>query len=474
MDRNVPEYESRRQSSRVIPGKVGREAVFASALSILLACTPAPDGADDDARSQAAASDAVVDAGAPESPTVRLGVDVLLRDSLALLRGRRVGLITNHTGLSWTPPAEGRGAPEDGVSTIDRLASHPEIELVALFSPEHGIRGRAEAGERVASERDPATGLPIHSLYGETRRPTPAMLRDVDALVFDIQDIGTRYYTYVWTMALAMEAAGGAGLPFVVLDRPNPIGGRLVQGNVLEPAFATFVGLYPVPMRHGLTTGELARMLVGEFGIDVDLHVVPMEGWRRDTWYDDTGLPFIPPSPNMPSLASATHYPGTCLFEGTNLSVGRGTARAFQQIGAPWLAADTVVDRLNALVRTPGAGTGDGPAGLVGVRFEAVEFTPDSPGDGKFGGEPVRGIRFVATDRQRYDPTRAAVAALVEIQRLHADRLEWRVAHFDRLAGTDALRRAIVEGVSLRGAVEGWAAQAARFDTARGPYLLYP
>jgi beta-N-acetylhexosaminidase len=346
------------------------------------------------------------------------------------------------------------------VSTIDRLHQADDVELVALFGPEHGIRGRVEGGERVADDIDPATGAPIYSLYGETRKPTPAMLEGLDLLLFDIQDIGARYYTYVWTMALAMEAAGEAGVVFVVLDRPNPIGGRLVQGNVLDPEYATFVGLYPVPMRHGLTVGELARLLAGHFGIAVDLRVIPMEGWTRTTWYDATGLPFTPPSPNMPSLASATHYPGTCLFEGTNLSVGRGTDLAFQQIGAPWLDAEAVVDTLNA-------------AGLEGVRFEAVSFVPEAPGDRKYDGEMVQGVRFVATDREHYDPTHAAIAALTAIYARHPDQVEWYVAHFDRLAGTDGVRTAILAGDPFEAIVASWEVQTEDFENLRRPYFLY-
>jgi uncharacterized protein YbbC (DUF1343 family) len=431
------------------------------ATGIALACGPAGGAPDPGASAGRSAEPADTAAAATTEPgPVGLGIDALLTDSLHLVRGRRVGLITNHTGLSWP------GGGDSAVSTIDRLAAAPEVDLVALFSPEHGIRGRARAGETVADEVDPATGIPIHSLYGETRRPTPAMLEGVDVLAFDIQDIGTRYYTYVWTMALAMEAAGEAGIPFLVLDRPNPLAGRLVQGNVLDPEFATFVGLYPVTMRHGLTAGELARMLVGEFGVDVELTVLPMDGWTRSAWYDDTGLPFVPPSPNMPSLASATHYPGTCLFEGTNLSVGRGTDRAFQRIGAPWLDATAVAARLNARAEGPGAE-------LPGVRFEPESFVPASPGDRKFDGETVQGIRFVVTDRDRYDPTTAAVAALVEIQRTHADRLEWRTSHFDRLAGTAALRTGIVAGEDVAALTSSWSGEQARFDALRRPYLLY-
>lgn len=382
-------------------------------------------------------------------PAVRLGIDVLLDRGAEPIRGKRVGLITNHTGF---------GA---GGSSIDLLHGHEEVELVALFSPEHGLQGRAEAGEHVASGRDPRTGLPIHSLYGETRKPTPEMLEGLDALVFDIQDIGTRYYTYVWTMALALQAAAEHGLTFVVLDRPNPLGGERAQGNVLEESHASFVGLYPVPMRHGLTAGELARFLNGEYRIGADLVVVPMEGWRRAMWYDETGLEWIAPSPNMPSLESAIHYPGTCLFEGTNLSVGRGTEIAFQQIGAPWLDNETLARRLNEY-------------GLPGVRFEPVRFTPESPGDGKFGGQTVRGIRFVATDRDRYDPTRAAIAALVEIRRLHPDRLEWRAAHFDRLVGNGRVRTAIAAGTPFSEIVASWDDELAAFHARSSRYWLYP
>ena len=433
-----------------------RQSLVGPALAVLLA-GPVACGAGDaePVRTEPAAAPAghAAAGDTARASAVALGADILFRDSLHLVRDRRVGLITNHTGVSWPG--------DSAVSTIDRLASAPGIELVALYSPEHGIRGRAEAGEAVASDVDAATGIPIHSLYGETRRPTPAMLEGVDLLLFDIQDIGTRYYTYVWTMALAMEAAGEAGIPFVVLDRPNPLGGRLIQGNVLDPAYATFVGLYPVPMRHGLTAGELARLLVAEHGVDVELRVVPMDGWTRDLWYDDTGLPFIPPSPNMPSLASATHYPGTCLFEGTNLSVGRGTDRAFQQVGAPWLDADGIARALNG-----------GP--YPGVRVEAVTFTPESPGDGKFGGTPVAGLRFVVTDRERYDPVRVAVGALLAIHAAHPDSLAWREAHFDRLAGTDRLRTLILRDAPLDEITGSWAQQRAPYAEAVKGIMLYP
>ena len=388
---------------------------------------------------------------APEARTeveLRPGIDVLLDDSLHLVRERRVGLITNHTGLD-----------RSGRSSIDRLAEHPDVDLVALYSPEHGIEGRAEAGERVASRSDARTGVPIHSLYGDTRRPTEDMLEGIDVLLFDLQDIGARYYTYVYTMAYAMEEAGRRGIPFVVLDRPNPIGGEALQGNVLDPAFSTFVGLYPVPMRHGMTPAELARLYVGEFGIDVDLRVVPVAGLTRSMTFDDTGLPWVPPSPNIPSVESALAYPGTCLFEGTPLSVGRGTDRAFQWVGAPWLDGEALSAALNAY-------------GFEGVRFEPATFTPSGAGDGKFDGVEVSGVRVVPLDAG-FDAPRVGAAMVIEAYRASGDRWSWNVAHFDRLAGTDALRLGIEAGAELDELTAGWGEQLRAFAALREPYLIY-
>ncbi len=420
--------------------RVGAGLVAAGA--VLLAVNLVARGGRD------SAVDASGGAGAQAAGEARPGIEVLLADSIHLVEGRRAGLVTNHTGID-----------RRGVSTIDLLHRDARLELVALYSPEHGIRGEAEAGELVDSGMDPSTGLPIHSLYGATRKPTPEMLEGVEVLLFDIQDIGARYYTYVYTMALAMEAAGEAGIPFVVLDRPNPIGGAEVQGNVLDPAFASFVGMYPIPMRHGMTPGELARLLQGEFGVDVELGVAPLSGWSRGDWFTDTGLPWVAPSPNMPSVESARHYPGTCLFEGTNLSVGRGTPIAFQQIGAPWLDGEALAANLAAY-------------GLPGVRFEAVRFVPENPGDGKHGGVEVGGVRLVATN-PGYDPTEAAVAALIEAAALSGDRWEWREATFDRLAGTDRLRLAVEAGASLEEVRAAWQPDLIGFRRVRERYLLY-
>lgn len=397
-------------------------------------------------RGEVAAAEA--EAGPPSS-TVLPGIDVLLKDSLHLIQGHRLGLITNHTGLD----AQGR-------SSIDRLAELPDADLVALFSPEHGIRGNKEGGVEIAGDFDERTGLPIHSLYGATRKPTPEMLQGIDLLLFDIQDVGARFYTYVSTMAMGMEAAGEQGLPFLVLDRPNPIGGNQVQGNVLDPAFSTFVGLFPIPTRHGMTPGELALLFRGEFGVEADVTVVPVQGWSGDLLFSDTDLPWVAPSPNMPSQESALHYPGTCLFEGTPLSVGRGTDFAFQVVGAPWLDGPELARALESY-------------GFSGIRFEAIRFTPENPGDGKFGGQEIPGVRLVYLD-DSYDPTVAALALIIETRRMSGEAWEWRESHFDRLAGTDRLRPGLEAGVSIEELTEGWQEALDAFRSLSEPYLLYP
>ena len=384
------------------------------------------------------------------APAVVTGLEALLRDSPGPLEGKRIGLITNHTGID-----------NSGTLGFERLHADPRIDLVALFSPEHSITGRVEAGEHVDSTRESRTGLPVHSLYGETRKPTQLMLDNVDVLVFDIQDIGTRYYTYVWTMALAMQAAAEHDRDFVVLDRPNPIGGDLFQGNIQDSTQLTFVGLYPVPMRHGFTPGELARYINDVHGIGARLTVIPLENWTRSMWFDETGLPWLAPSPNMPTVESAAHYPGTCLFEGTNVSVGRGTDAAYSQIGAPWIDGDSLAARLRRY-------------DMPGVRIDPVTFTPRNPGDGKYADTEVHGVRFTVTDRSTYDPARAGIAALVEIRALGTDSLTFMTAHFDRLAGTDRVRALLTGGVTMDSITSGWAAQRAEFANVRQRFLLYP
>jgi uncharacterized protein YbbC (DUF1343 family) len=379
---------------------------------------------------------------------VRPGIDVLLDDSLHLVRDRRVGLVTNQSGVDAV-----------GVSDVVRLRT-AGIRLVALFSPEHGFRGAADPGAAVASSVDSATGLPIYSLYGRTSAPTPEMLGGIDVMLVDLQDVGARYYTWLFTTIEVMKAAGRAKIAVVVLDRPDPIGGQ-VQGNVLEPAHITTVGQLEVPMRHGMTLGELARLAKGDLGLDVALTVVPAAGWRRDLPLDRTGLPFIPPSPNLRSLESLFHYPGTCLFEGTNLSVGRGTGAAFTQVGAPWLDTAAVLARVRA-------------RRLPGVAFHGVTFTPGAPGDGKYADTMVQGIRLELTDRDRYDPTATAVHLLAAILSHHQDRFGWIPAHFDRLAGTRRLREALAAGVPADTIVAGWLPELERFRERRRGALVYP
>lgn len=382
-------------------------------------------------------------AGGPVLP----GIDVLLRDSLHLVRGRRVGLVTNQTGVD-----------ARGVSDVTRLLG-AGVRLVALFSPEHGFRGTAAPGAAIASTVDSATGLPIYSLYGRATAPTDEMLQGVDLLLVDLQDAGARYYTYIGTTIDVMTAAARRHIPVVVLDRPDPIGGT-VQGNVLDPAFASPVGRLAVPMRHGLTIGELARLARAELGLGTALTVVPVAGWRRALDWDQTGLPFIPPSPNLRSMEALLHYPGLCLFEGTALSVGRGSDAPFEQIGAPWLDTAAVLARVRSV-------------GLPGVRFRSVSFRPSHPGDGKFADTLVAGVRLEVTDRRAYDPTRTAVHLLAAIQAVHPGRIGWIPHHFDRLAGGPELREAIEAGRPPDEIVRGWAAALAAFEQRRTAFLLY-
>jgi uncharacterized protein YbbC (DUF1343 family) len=379
---------------------------------------------------------------------VRPGIEVLLSDSIHLVRDRRIGLVTNQSGVD-----------AEGVSDVVRLRA-AGVRLVALFSPEHGFRGAAEPGAAVASSVDSATGLPIYSLYGRTSAPTPEMLADIDVMVVDLQDVGARYYTWLFTTIEVMKVAAAQHAAVIVLDRPDPIGG-LVQGNVLQPGFKTTVGQLEIPMRHGMTLGELARLAKSDLGLALDLSVVPVAGWQRAVPLDETGLPFIAPSPNLRTLQSLYHYPGTCLFEGTNLSVGRGSDAPFQQIGAPWLDTTAVLSAMRK-------------AGLPGVELRAVSFTPAKPGDGKFADTALAGIRLTVTDRERYDPTATAVHLLSAIRTAHPDRFGWIPAHFDRLAGTASLRAAVESGALPGEIVRSWQPDLERFRSRRRPALIYP
>ncbi len=334
--------------------------------------------------------------GASEKPAVLTGVDVLVEENYATLRGRRVGLITNHTGVD-----------RFGRRTIDLLQHAPGVRLVALFSPEHGIGGK-EDREGLAHDRDEKTGLPIYSLYGQTRRPTAAMLRDVDTLVFDIQDIGTRFYTYLTTMGYAMEEAAAEGKRFVVLDRPNPIGPLGPHGPLADADQLSFIAYKPLPLVHGMTLGELARLFQSQYIPRLDLQVVKMKDYRRDMWWEDTGVAWINPSPNMRSPTEALLYPAIGLLEMTNLSVGRGTDTPFELVGAPWLEGEALAAALNG-------------SHLPGVRFEPVRFTPESS---KHAGQACSGVRIVMADRAVYDPVRTGLTIAWHLRRMYGPRFE--------------------------------------------------
>ena len=386
---------------------------------------------------------------------VLLGVDRLGDALPRVLAGKRVGLITNHTGHN-----------RQRTPTIDLLAARKDMKLVALFAPEHGIRGVASG--RINFETDEKTGLPVHSLYGETRKPTPAMLENIDALVFDIQDVGVRQYTYLSTMGMAMQAAAEKKIPFVVLDRPNPVGGVIVEGNIREKDIeSSMVGLYPIASRHGLTAGELAGLYNKEFAIGADLHVVKLDGWKRDVWLDRTDLPWTKPSPNLPRFEGVIHYPGTVFFEGTNVSEGRGTDFPFEQVGAPWLRASEVADSMNA-------------RRLPGVTFAAVEY-PVLPTGRKYPGQTIKGVRLTVTDRTTYRPVATSMRLMEVIRRLHPNDFQWRSSRsadgresfsLDRLTGSTRIRAAI-EGGTLETLLTQWEQDAERFREIRKPYLLY-
>jgi uncharacterized protein YbbC (DUF1343 family) len=394
-------------------------------------------------------------AGTPANATpfpdglVRPGLDVFLANVPAEVRGKRIGLITNHSAIS-----------RAGRQAIDLIAEHKDLKLVALFAPEHGIRGTAAAGEKIEDERDSKTGAPIYSLYKtEDRGPVDSMLTNVDALVYDLQEVGGRTWTYVSTMAVSMMAAKRKGIPFVVLDRPNPIGGEIVEGAPLDPKFKSFVGMYPIPARHGMTVGELATLFNTRFdgGIGANLIVIKAANWKRSMWFEDTGLPWVNPSPNLRSPAALKNYPGTVYFEGTNLTEGRGTTRPFEQIGAPWLNAAEVARVMNA-------------KGLPGIRFEAITMAVE-PTAAKHKGLTIPAIRFAITDRSAYRPVRTALMLIDEIRRQHpADFAFGR--SLDRLTGTDRVRLAIEAG-TLPALLDEWDRGAADFWRSVSDVLMY-
>ena len=388
-----------------------------------------------------------------DSSRVIIGAEQLFSpEFFSQIQNKRIGLITNHTGIL-----------PDGQHLIDALYEHPQVELKLLFGPEHGLRG--EADTYVEDGIDPETGLKIISLYGETRKPTAEMLDQVDVLIFDIQDIGARYYTYIKTMLWVQEAAAEQKVPFIVLDRPNPIGGDYVDGPV-EPIAENG----SIPITHGMTIGELALMFNEnrkENGLaEADLKVIPMKNYRRQQWYDETGLPWIKPSPNMLTLETAVVYPATCLIEGTNVSDGRGTTRPFEQFGAPWIDGAKLAEHLNSYR-------------MAGVEFRPVRFVPDSIVDGikiyppKFLGEEVEGVEIIVTDRNSFKSAQAGIYILHALKTLYPERLELREQRLDGLLDTPEVRMELQAGKSPKNIIKDWANQVENFKERRKDFLLY-
>lgn len=388
---------------------------------------------------------------------VTAGADRLFRNSFHLIKGKNVGLVTNHSALL-----------ADGRHLADALKEHPEVNLVVLFGPEHGIRGDAPAGAKIQDDVDPRTGMKAISLYGRINKPTPEMLKGVDVLLFDIFDVGARFYTYESTMSNAMEAAAENNIPFIVLDRPNPIRGTWVEGFIRLDSLRSFVGLHPIPVAHGLTMGELATLFNNEGwlknGVKANLTVITMEGWKRGMWFDQTGLKWVRPSPNIPTLSTAVVYPGTCFFEGTNLSEGRGTEKPFEYIGAPYVKGTEWARVLNS-------------RNLPGVRFEPMEFTPkEIPGaatNPKHNGVPCGGVFVNVTDRDAYEPVRTAIHMLSALKQLYPTEFQWRAGSIDRLSGTPNTRLWIDAGMDPDKIVAGWNKEVQEFSKTRSNYLLY-
>ncbi len=377
------------------------------------------------------------------SPPSLAGIDVLAGEGFARLRGKRVGLLTNQTGRT-----------SSGVSTIDALFHARDVTLVALFSPEHGIRG--EVDDKVASSKDERTGLPIYSLYGETLRPTDAMLQGIDAMVVDLQDIGARFYTYPAATAYLMEEAAARKLPVFVLDRPNPIDGFDIEGPIQDSAERRYTAYFRMPIRHGLTLGELARVFNAELKIGVDLTVVPMKNWRRDEWFDDTGLSWVNPSPNMRNMMAATLYPGIGAIEGTNISVGRGTDTPFEQIGAPWIDAAALSAALNARA-------------LQGLRFYPVSFTPAA--GAKLGGQVCRGVFMIVTDRDRLRPVRVGLEIASALSKMYGQ--QFTLEDAGTLFGSAATLAKVRAGDDPASIAASWSGDEAKWRLMRAKYLLY-
>jgi uncharacterized protein YbbC (DUF1343 family) len=387
---------------------------------------------------------------------VSLGIDQLLDTDRALIAGAHVGLVCNPASID----AHFR-------HTADRLRDDAEVSLAALFGPQHGFRSNLQDNMiETPHGRDCRRQVPVYSLYSETREPTAEMLKDIDVLVVDLQDVGTRVYTYIYTMANCMRAAARHGVRVVVCDRPNPIGGDAVEGALLRGPWTSFVGQFPIPLRHGMTIGELARLFNDEFGIGCALDVVPLGGWRRSMYFDETGLPWVIPSPNLPTLDTAIVYPGAVLFEGTMLSEGRGTTRPFELIGAPWIDGERLADAMNARA-------------LPGVHFRPVFFEPTFQ---KHARETCGGCQPHVTDRVTFEPVRTSVELIAEFHLENPDRFAWRQPPYeyehdkepiDILYGSDQLRETVDGGGDVSALVRSWEADQDAFRRLRQPFLMY-
>lgn len=409
---------------------------------------------------------------AEKNKGVKTGADVISESFPSFLEGKRIGLVTNPTGIT-----------RNFESTIEIFAKNPKVKLTALYGPEHGVRGNAQAGEYVPFYIDEKYGIPVFSLYGQSMKPSPSMLKnideimrsfdvkkegktpheemikEIDVMVFDIQDVGTRIYTYIATMAYCMEACASVGIPFVVLDRPNPINGIATEGPVLKyPEFSSFVGIYPIPVRHGMTVGELAKLFNEKFlGNKVKLHVIPMKGWKREMWFDDTGLPWVIPSPNMPTLETATVYPGQVFLEGTNISEGRGTTKPFEIFGAPWIDGYELTRRLNSL-------------NLPGVKFREAWFTPTFS---KYQGKLCGGSQIHIVDREKFRPFETTLHIIKTVLKMYPEKFEFYNDYFDRIMGNSEIRKMLLNGKSVEEIVKSYEEELKKFNEMRKNFLIY-
>ncbi len=390
--------------------------------------------------------------GTTPASGVKPGIDMLLERGLGDLDGAAVGLLTGASGVTSTL-----------VPTVTALHAHPGARLISLFGAEHGVRGEAAAGEHVASGRDPQTGLPVHSLYGETREPTDAMLEGLDAIIVDLQDVGLRYYTYPSTVHALLRAAAPRKLVVMILDRPAPLTGTVVEGPITGQQYRSFVSTPVAPIRHGLTLGELAQWMNASDNIRADLRVIAMEGWQRERWFDETGLAWVPPSPNIPTLDTCLAYTATCLIEGTTVSEGRGTPQPFQLVGAPWVDGLALAERLNMRE-------------LPGVRFRPTWFRPASS---KHATHTCSGVQMHITDRTSFAGVRTGLHLLAVLRQLYPEQMHWAASKdggyfVDLLLGTDQPRQAIDRGEDVDGIVASWNSGTETFEAQRRSVLLYP